>query len=64
MHNPTINLDHSPEALDALSPEQRQAINLSYFSGFTNEQVAGLLGVAVEEVEARLRDGFAALIAG
>jgi DNA-directed RNA polymerase specialized sigma24 family protein len=61
MHNPTINLDHAPEALDALSPEQRQAINLSYFSGFTNEQVAGLLGVAVEVVEERLRDGFAAL---
>jgi DNA-directed RNA polymerase specialized sigma24 family protein len=61
MFNPTINLDHSPEALDALSPEQRQAINLSYFSGFTNEQVAGLLGVTVEVVEARLRGGFAAL---
>ena len=64
MHNPTINLDHAPEALDALSPEQRQAINLSYFSGFSNEQVSGLLGVSVEEVETRLRDGFAALSAG
>lgn len=63
MLNPTINLDHSPDALDALSPEQRQAINLSYFSGFTNDQVAGLLGVTVEVVEARLRDGFAALSA-
>ena len=64
MHNPTINLDHAPEALDALSPEQRQAINLSYFSGFSNDQVSGLLGVSVEEVETRLRDGFAALSAG
>jgi len=63
MHNPTINLDRTPEALDALSPEQRQAINLSYFSGFSNEQVSGLLGVSVEEVEARIREGFAALAA-
>ena len=63
MFNPTLNLDHPQEALDALSPEQRQAINLSYFSGFTNEQVAGLLGVTVEVVETRLRDGFAALSA-
>ena len=63
MHNPTINLDRTPEALDALSPEQRQAINLSYFSGFSKEQVSGLLGVSVEEVEARIREGFAALAA-
>ena len=61
MFNPTINLDRTPEALDALSPEQRQAINLSYFSGFTNEQVAGLLGVSVEVVEQRLVAGLAAL---
>ena len=63
MFNPTINLDHSPEALDALSPEQRQAINLSYFSGFSNEYVADLLGVNIEVVETRLREGFAALSA-
>jgi len=61
MFNPTINLDHTPEALDALSPEQRQAISLSYFSGFSNEHVADLLDVSVEVVETRLREGFAAL---
>ena len=61
MLNPTINLDRSPEALDALPPELRQAVSLSYFSGFANEQIAGLLGVTVEVVEARLREAHAAL---
>jgi RNA polymerase sigma factor (sigma-70 family) len=61
MFNPTVNLNHSQEALDALPPELRQAINLSYFSGFTTTQVAGLLGVTVEVVEQRLEAGLAAL---
>ena len=61
MRTPQINVDLSPEALDALAPELRQSIYLSHFSGFTNDQVAGLLGVTVEVVEDRLRAGFAAL---
>jgi DNA-directed RNA polymerase specialized sigma24 family protein len=61
MLNPTINLDRSPDALDALSPELRQAVSLSYFSGFSNEQIAGLLGVTLEVVEARLREANSAL---
>jgi RNA polymerase sigma factor (sigma-70 family) len=61
MSNPTINLDHATEALDALSPEHRQSIHLAYYAGFSNEQVADLLGVSVETADARLHDGLANL---
>ena len=61
MLNPTINLDHSTEALETLSPEHRQLIHLSYYARFSNEQVADLLGVPVDIVEERLHDGLASL---
>ena len=61
MFNPTINLDHSTDALETLSPELRQSIHLAYYSGFSNEQVADLLGVEVTVVEERLSDGLASL---
>ena len=63
MHNPLVNLEQSPEALDALPADQRQAINLSYFSGFTTEQVSALLDVDIETVEERIRVGLASLAA-
>lgn len=61
MHTPTIDLDHSTDALDTLSPELRQSIHLTYYSGFSNSQVADLLGVSVEVIEARVRDGLRSL---
>lgn len=61
MHNPTINLDRSADALDTLSPELRQSIHLTYYSGFSNAEVADLLGVTVEVIETRLRDGLRSL---
>ncbi|MET4583928.1 DNA-directed RNA polymerase specialized sigma24 family protein [Conyzicola nivalis] len=61
MFNPTINLDHATDALDALSPEHRQSIHLSFYAGFSNDQVADLLGVPVAVVEERLHDGLASL---
>ena len=61
MHNATIDLDRSTEALEALSPEVRQSIHLVYSSGFTTGQVSDLLGVTVEVVEQRLCDGLAAI---
>jgi DNA-directed RNA polymerase specialized sigma24 family protein len=54
MHNATTT-HHTPEELEALSPELRQSIHLVHYSGFTPEQVAGLLDVTVEVVEGRLR---------
>ena len=61
MQHATINLDHATEALDALSAELRQSIHLTLYSGFTNEQVASLLGVDAETIEARVRDGLESL---
>ena len=61
MFTATHTLDHATEAIDTLSPEHRQAIHLAYYSGFSNEQVADLLGVEVTVVEERLSDGLASL---
>jgi|LIDZ01.1.fsa_nt_gi RNA polymerase sigma-70 factor (ECF subfamily) len=61
MQHATLNLDHATDALDALPAEQSQSIHLTYYSGFTNEQVASLLGVTVETIETRLRDGLTSL---
>ncbi|GAB2457625.1 DNA-directed RNA polymerase specialized sigma24 family protein [Conyzicola lurida] len=55
MRNTTVQLDHSAEALEALAPELRQSIHLVHYSGFTTEQVAGLLGEPVDVIEERLR---------
>lgn len=59
-HNP-IDLDHATDALDTLDAELRQSIHLTYYSGFSNAQVANLLGVTTEVAETRLRDGLTSL---
>ena len=61
MQHATINLDHATEALDTLSAEHRQSIHLTHYSGFTNEQVAELLGVSADVIELRVRDGLSNL---
>jgi DNA-directed RNA polymerase specialized sigma24 family protein len=52
-----LNLDHATEALDTLDAELRQSIHHTYYSGFSTNQVADLLGVSVETIDARLCDG-------
>jgi RNA polymerase sigma-70 factor (ECF subfamily) len=44
-------------ALSQLSPEQRQAISLGYFGGFTHVQIAEQLGLPLGTVKGRLRLG-------
>jgi len=44
-------------ALSEVSPEQRQALELSYFSGLTHEQIAARLGAPLGTVKARIRRG-------
>ncbi|MCU1544000.1 MAG: hypothetical protein JWM50_1865 [Microbacteriaceae bacterium] len=61
MFTPSINLDRAADAIESLSPEHRQSIHLAYYAGFSNEQVAGLLGVTVEVADARLHDGLVSL---
>ncbi|MCU1405713.1 MAG: hypothetical protein JWQ43_2016 [Glaciihabitans sp.] len=57
INDETINLDHATDALETLSPEHRQSIHLRYYSGFSDTQVAALLGLSTELVQERLRDG-------
>jgi RNA polymerase sigma-70 factor (ECF subfamily) len=47
--------------LGALTDLQRQAVTLSYYSGYTYPQVAQLLGVPLGTVKTRMRDGLARL---
>jgi RNA polymerase sigma-70 factor (ECF subfamily) len=44
-------------ALAALSAVQRQAIELAYFAGHTQTEIAELLGVPVSTAKTRMRDG-------
>jgi RNA polymerase sigma-70 factor (ECF subfamily) len=44
-------------ALDTLPAEQRQTIELAYFGGFTQSQIAELLGEPVGTVKGRMRLG-------
>jgi RNA polymerase sigma-70 factor, ECF subfamily len=44
-------------ALERLTPFQREAISLTYFGGYTNNEVAQILHIPIGTVKTRLRDG-------
>lgn len=44
-------------AMDALTPLQRQALELCYFAGHTYTEAAVLLGLPLSTVKTRIRDG-------
>ncbi len=55
----TARLDHGQVhvALAALTPRQREAIELAYFGGHTYREVARVLGIPEGTAKSRLRDG-------
>ncbi|MBV8082604.1 MAG: sigma-70 family RNA polymerase sigma factor [Candidatus Eremiobacteraeota bacterium] len=44
-------------ALEQLPPEQKKSIELAYFSGYTQSEIAGLMGVPLGTVKGRMRMG-------
>jgi RNA polymerase sigma-70 factor (ECF subfamily) len=52
---------HAQRALEVLSPEQRQVIELAYFDGLTHRQIAELLELPADTVKGRMRVGLRTL---
>ncbi len=52
-----IERERVRRCLGSLTELQREAVTLAYYGGYTYQQVAGLLGVAVGTVKTRMRDG-------
>lgn len=48
-------------ALRSLGEDERQAVTLAYFGGYSQVEVAQLLGLPLDIVQARIRDGLAGL---
>ena len=56
-----LETEPARRALRSLSEDQRQAVTLAYFGGYSQTEVAGILGLPVDVVRVRIRDGLAAL---
>ncbi|CAN5451729.1 sigma-70 family RNA polymerase sigma factor [soil metagenome] len=48
-------------ALETLNAEQRRALELAYFGGLTQTEIAGELGIPLGTVKSRMRQGMVAL---
>ena len=53
--NPTVNDVGLKKVLTTLNEEYRKLIDLSYFQGFTHEEIAKMLGIPLGTVKTRIR---------
>ena len=53
--NPSMNDVGLKKVLTTLSEESRRLIDLSYFQGFTHEEIAKLMGIPLGTVKTRIR---------
>src|SRR5256886_11335329 len=51
----SIERDVIKEALASLPPEQRQAVELAYFGGYSHREIAGMIRVPLSTVKGRMR---------
>ena len=58
---PGSNAERTRMAWGSLRPIHRDAVALAYFGGYRQTEVARILGLPLGTVEARIRDGLAAL---
>jgi len=49
------------DALNSLAPELREVVRLAYFEGYTNRDLAEVLGLTVGQVRSRLREALSAM---
>ena len=53
----SLEAERVSRCLDGLTELQRESITLAYYAGYTYQQVASVLGVALGTVKTRIRDG-------
>ena len=59
--NPIVNDVGLKKVLTTLNEEYRKLIDLSYFQGFTHEEIAKMLGIPLGTVKTRIRTAISQL---